>query len=95
MLVGVELHLKLQKKTIEKMKKYFNSRSEDIFIAIGPSIRGCCYEVGSEVKNAVCKATGEGNYYTKKNKHYYLDLVLANLVQLKTSGIPEKNNMDF
>ncbi len=81
----------IAKKTIEKIKKYFNSCSEDIFIAIGPSIRGCCYEVGSEVKNAVCKATGEGNYYTKKKEHYYLDLVSANLIQLKASGIPEKN----
>jgi YfiH family protein len=35
--------------TVEKMSVQFGTRAEDITAAIGPSIGGCCYEVGSEV----------------------------------------------
>ncbi|MBE0425665.1 MAG: peptidoglycan editing factor PgeF [Nitrospirae bacterium] len=80
------------KKTIESMNKLFNSFPEDIIIAIGPSIRWSCYEVGCEVKDAICKVTGEKTYYWKKNeKKYYLDLTSANMLQISSMGIPEKN----
>ncbi|HLG97348.1 MAG TPA: peptidoglycan editing factor PgeF [Bryobacteraceae bacterium] len=35
--------------TIEKMAELYGSRGEDLVIAIGPAIGGCCYEVGAEV----------------------------------------------
>ena len=34
------------------MKKNFGSRNADLFVAIGPSIGACCYEVGSDVREA-------------------------------------------
>ena len=79
------------KKTLKSMSKFFNSSAEDIIVAIGPSIRWSCYEVGHEVKEAVCRATGEGTYYKKNGKRYYLDLTSANIVQMGSLGIPEKN----
>ncbi|HKD49493.1 MAG TPA: peptidoglycan editing factor PgeF [Candidatus Acidoferrum sp.] len=36
-------------KTIGKMQMQFGSKPSDILGAIGPSIGGCCYEVGTEV----------------------------------------------
>ena len=36
-------------KTIGKMQMQFGSRPADMLAAIGPSIGGCCYEVGTEV----------------------------------------------
>lgn len=36
-------------KTIGKMQMQFGSRPADMIAAIGPSIGGCCYEVGTEV----------------------------------------------
>ena len=36
-------------KTIGKMQMHFGTNPRDILAAIGPSIGGCCYEVGTEV----------------------------------------------
>ena len=36
-------------KTIGKMQMHFGSKPADMLAAIGPSIGGCCYEVGTEV----------------------------------------------
>ena len=36
-------------KTIGKMQMYFGTKPVELLAAIGPSIGGCCYEVGTEV----------------------------------------------
>lgn len=38
--------------TINKMKKDYNVRMEDLKVVIGPHIRDCCYEVGEDVISA-------------------------------------------
>jgi len=79
------------KTTIKIMKEEFNSSTKDVLIAIGPSIRQCCYNVGDEVKTAVHKATGEGDYYHRRNNKYFIDLSSANRIQVLSIGIPEQN----
>jgi polyphenol oxidase len=39
-------------KTIGKMRMEFGCRARDLVAAIGPTIGGCCYEVGTEVASA-------------------------------------------
>jgi YfiH family protein len=79
------------KKTITCMVKGFGSSPEDIKIAFGPSIRWSCYHVGKEVKEAIYKATGEGNYCLQEDGTYCIDLASANRYQAMSVGIPEKN----
>jgi polyphenol oxidase len=78
-------------KTVKTMAERFFCSAEDICIAIGPAIRGCCYQVDFEVFHAVSKATGTGEYFSIQGGKYYLDLPQANKYQALTSGISEEN----
>ncbi|MEW5746120.1 MAG: peptidoglycan editing factor PgeF [Nitrospirota bacterium] len=79
------------KKTIEAMAARFSSSPADIMVAVGPSIKGCCYEVGPEVAEAVEKATGSGAYCGKRGEKYHLDLPEANRLQALSMGVlPEQ-----
>jgi polyphenol oxidase len=42
---------RIAEKGVGEMRRRFGSRPEDIRAALGPSIRGCCYEVGEEVRD--------------------------------------------
>ncbi len=79
------------KKTILAIKEKYSGRPENIMIAIGPSIRGCCYEVDHDVLSAVRQATGEGEYFSEKSHKYCLDLAAANKYQALSMKIPESN----
>jgi len=79
------------RKTLARMIDEFGSSPEDIKIAFGPSIRWTCYRVGIEVKEAICKATGEGNYYIEQDGKYCIDLASANHYQAISMGVPEEN----
>jgi purine-nucleoside/S-methyl-5'-thioadenosine phosphorylase / adenosine deaminase len=52
---------RIAEKTAGEMCRMFNSRPQNLLVAIGPSIRKCCYEVGPEVVDDFCGAfpTGE------------------------------------
>jgi len=79
------------RKTVRTMVELFGSSPKDIVAAIGPSIRWQCYDVGSEVREAICKATGEGSYCISKEEKCFIDLPSANRIQALSSGIPGEN----
>ena len=43
---------RIVEKGVGEMHRWFGTRPSDLRAAIGPGIRGCCYEVGSEVLSA-------------------------------------------
>ena len=43
---------RIVEKGVGEMRRYFGSRPGDLKAAIGPGIRGCCYQVGREVIDA-------------------------------------------
>ena len=79
------------KKTIAAAISRYKCSVDNFFIAIGPSIRWCCYSVHYDVMHAVSYATGPGDYAVKKHDKYCLDLPSANKCQAISVGIPEKN----
>lgn len=79
------------KHSVKTMQYRFHCSTKDILIAIGPSIRQCCYNVGDEVKDAIQKATGEGTYCHNQNNKYFIDISSANMVQALSMGIPQQN----
>ena len=79
------------KKTIKTVIERYICSGENIYVALGPAIRGCCYHVDFDVMHAVSSATGPGDYSVNKADKYCLDLPKANKYQALSMGIPEKN----
>ena len=79
------------KKTVVMIMERYVCGPKGFYIAVGPSIKGCSYAVDRDVNDAVIKATGEGDYYSKKGGKYFLDLSSANKCQALSLGIPESN----
>ncbi|MDQ7788127.1 MAG: peptidoglycan editing factor PgeF [Thermodesulfovibrionales bacterium] len=79
------------KKTIALMTECFGSPPESMLIALGPSIRACCYIVDTEVKEAVVRATGDGDYFRVRGEKYVVDLSHANRLQALSAGVPATN----
>lgn len=64
---------------IEEMRAHFGTNANDLFVAIGPGIGACCYEVGEEVAREF-RLTGRAK----------IDLERANREQLIESGVDER-----
>lgn len=79
-------------KTIDTMVKEFKADPGEISVAIGPSICGACYEVGSEVAEQflpddtakICRPKPE-------SEKFLLDLKAANAAQALAAGIKPEN----
>ncbi len=78
-------------KTVRAMEDRFGSSASNMLVAVGPSIKGCSYNVGYEVIEAVEAATGKGELWKKQGERYFLDLSLANKQQVVSSGVPSEN----
>lgn len=83
--------LQIVKKTVFFMEEQFGSEPNDVTVAFGPSIRGGCYFVDADVRDAVIRATGPGNYVVPKDGKFCLDLTSAITLQAISAGIPQRN----
>ncbi len=79
------------KKTIFVMEKAMGCDIENILIALGPCIKGCCYEVGEEVLEAVYKETSSEDFILRRNGKYHIDISKANIIQALSAGIRYEN----
>ncbi|WP_051172974.1 peptidoglycan editing factor PgeF [Thermodesulfobacterium hveragerdense] len=82
---------KILEKTLRRVLS-LGYKPEEIFLAIGPHIKVCCYEIKDEVLSAL---RIKFPFYEEVIKHHqgkvYLDLEKANLYQALCLGIPEEN----
>ena len=77
-------------KTIEKMKREFNTNEMKIKAYIGPHIRKCCYEVSEELKLKFIdkkKTIDEEKLFNENN----LNLEECIIDDLKTAGVQDYN----
>lgn len=77
---------KITSRAIDMMAERGAARQRMVAL-MGPSIRGCCYEVGGEVREAFL---GEGfpeTVFSEKNGSLYLDLKDANARLLTDGGV--------
>lgn len=76
----------ISKKCILKLIN-MGAAPENIYVAIGPCIGQCCYEVSDDV--ALC--FGEKYYTSKENGKYMLDLARVNYDLVASCGVREEN----
>ncbi|MBF0316962.1 MAG: peptidoglycan editing factor PgeF [Nitrospirae bacterium] len=69
----------------------FHCSPQDILMAVGPSIKSCCYEVGGDVMDEVRQATGAGDYIRSEDGRWYVDLARANMYQALSAGLSHAN----
>ncbi|CAA6819815.1 MAG: COG1496: Uncharacterized conserved protein [uncultured Sulfurovum sp.] len=73
-------------KTVQKMKKTFNTNPKDILAGIAPSIGKCCYEVDWNVAKYFKDVP---DAYEEQHPKYMLDLPHINKLQLLKAGLYE------
>jgi YfiH family protein len=84
--------------TIREMEKAFNCDPSTLLVAVGPGIRACCFEVGSEVADLF-----DGQYpgccspssAIDNSRKYLLDLGKALDVQMNLAGIQPEHRYDL
>jgi polyphenol oxidase len=84
--------------TILEMQRAFNSNPSQLLIAIGPGIRACCFEVGSEVADRFNEEYSECNPampVSSRPGKYLLDLGKALDVQMDLAGVARENRYDL
>jgi polyphenol oxidase len=84
--------------TILEMQKSFGSRPADLFAAVGPGIRKCCFEVGSEVVDLFEQeypGAPLATRVTAKPGKYLMDLCGALDIQLDLAGVQPENRYDL
>lgn len=79
------------RKTILKMIETYECNPEKILIAIGPYIKGCCYEVGEDVIEAIREELTADDFIMRKNGKFHIDLGIANSIQAIRVGIRKEN----
>lgn len=80
-------------KAIEKMKKNFGTKAEDLVCAIGPAATCENYEIGQDVIEAFDKNFPDSQYLFQPTRegHAKIDLHRANKEQLLSVGVKSEN----
>lgn len=87
-------------RTVEKMKKEYDCKPEDIICCIGPHIRKCHFEVEKDVKDLFynkfkdLEGIDEIIRHNEGNNKYYIDTAKINKQTLLNVGLKEENIID-
>ena len=84
---------KIAAKTLTAMVNEFGTDPAKCLIGIAPSIGACCYDVGENVQNACQESFPDfaDELLIKRDNKVFVDLWLANKIQLMEIGASEEN----
>ena len=75
-------------KALQRMKAEYNTRPEDVRVAIGPAAGSCCYEVGTDVIDPFRSKFPDQELFTETREHHAcIDLLKSNRAQLISAGV--------
>jgi purine-nucleoside/S-methyl-5'-thioadenosine phosphorylase / adenosine deaminase len=78
-------------RAIEQMSTEFGTHAGGLYVAVGPSIRACCYEVGREVAE---QFDVEVRTQKAANGGYRVNLAQANRRQMEAAGVKAERIFD-
>ncbi len=83
-------------RALEAMASAYGTDPKDCRVAIGPGIRGCCYEVGDEVSRAMAVTLPNWEAHAEgiRPNHWRLDLAGVNRAILETAGVRTRRIAD-
>ncbi len=78
--------------TVKRLAAEYNSRPEDLRVAIGASAGACCYEVGTDVIEAFTNKFPDGDklFTPTREGHALVDLLKSNRDQLVAAGVRDE-----
>lgn len=83
----------IAQRALELLRAQWNVAAQDLYVALGPAIGGCCYEVGPEVGTEIVarwNIRSASAWRPVKGKGF-LDLREVNTIQLMKRGVPRAN----
>ncbi len=79
---------------VERMKRSFGCKGEDIFAAVGPCIKPCCFETDEDVPSAMLEKHGElarAHIESLGGGRFRVDLAGINRSLLEDCGVKSEN----
>jgi YfiH family protein len=79
-------------KVLDEMARHFGTRPEELFVAIGPSVEDCCYEVDEDVMDPFRSSAWNWKAFSRprEKRKWFLNLALANIDQMRGRGLRDE-----
>ncbi len=76
---------------LDTMEERYSIKRERVMVAIGPSIKGCCYTVGEDVAGILKDRFAETQYIRMDGDGIHVELASLAVATLERAGIREEN----
>jgi len=79
-------------RAVERFSTEWNVDPASLWVAFGPAIGGCCYEVGADIGKAMSQRWGSdaGEAWQPHGQKGFLDLRMINFAQVERAGVPRE-----
>lgn len=78
-------------RAVDRLSTDWHVNPADLWVALGPAIGGCCYEVGADIGEAMAQRWGSNTppAWRSFGEKGFLDLREVNLSQITAAGVPQ------